>query len=75
MATRKTAEKMNINLLLSGSYQVYENQIQVTAQLVEVESGIVEPLIMEIYPLSDLLLMQNDVANKITTLLNNNSTN
>ena len=72
---RKTAKKMNINLLLSGSYQVYENQIQITAQLVEVESGIIEPLIMEIYPLSDLLLMQNDVANKITTLLKNNSTN
>ena len=71
----RTAEKMNINLLLSGNYQIYGNKIQVTAQLTEVESGIIEALIMETYSLDSLLFMQHDVANKITTLLNNNSNN
>ena len=71
----RTAEKMNINLLLSGNYQIYGGKIQVIAQLIEVESGIIEPLIMETYSLDSLLFMQHDVANKITTLLNNNSNN
>tara|TARA_Y100000815_G_C13000775_1_gene371593 strand:- start:29 stop:589 length:561 start_codon:yes stop_codon:yes gene_type:complete len=71
--TRKTAEQMNINLLLSGSYQIYEKQIQITAQLVNVETGVVKPLLMETYPLSEPLKMQADVANKITTLINNNT--
>ena len=71
--TRKTAEQMDINLLLSGSYQIYEKQIQITAQLVNVETGVVKPLLMETYPLSEPLKMQADVANKITTLINNNT--
>jgi len=70
---RKTGEQMNINLLLLGSYQIYEKQIQITTQLLNVETGIVKPLIMETYPLSEPLKMQADVANKITTLLNNNT--
>ena len=69
---RKTGEQMDINLLLLGSYQIYEKQIQITTQLLNVETGAVKPLIMEIYPLSEPLKMQADVANKITTLLNNN---
>ena len=68
---RKTAEQMDINLLLLGSYQIYEDQIQITAQLVEVESGVVKPLIMETYPLSDPLIMQTDVANQIRIMLTN----
>lgn len=68
---RKTAEKMNINLLLSGNYQIYGDKIQLTAQLTEVESGIIEPLMMETYSLDSLLSMQHNVANKITKLLNN----
>ena len=70
---RKTAEQMDINLLLLGSYQIYEKQIQITTQLLNVETGAVKPLIMETYPLSEPLKMQADVANKITTLLNNNT--
>ena len=68
---RKTAEQMDINLLLLGSYQIYGEQIQITAQLVEVESGAVKPLIMETYPLSDPLIMQIDVANQIRIILTN----
>ena len=75
IVARKTAEKMNINLLLSGSYQIYGEKLQITAQLIEVESGIVEPLLMETYSLDSLLFMQHDVANKITILLNNKSGN
>ena len=70
---RKTAEKMNINLLLSGSYQIYGEQIQIIAQLVDVESGVTKPLIMESYSLSDPIAMQSDIANKISTLLTNNN--
>ena len=70
---RKTAEKMDINLLLSGSYQIHGEQIQITTQLVDVESGVSKPLIMESYSLSDPIAMQNDIANKISTLLNNNN--
>ena len=66
---------MDINLLLLGSYQIYEQQIQITAQLVDVESGVVKPLIMETYPLSDPLKMQTDVANKINTVIINNISN
>ena len=74
---RKTAEKMNINLMLQGSYQIYGEQIQIIAKLVDVETGLVQPLIMELYPLSDLLSRQTDIANKISTLLTkkNNSDN
>ena len=72
---RKTAEKMDINLLLLGSYQIYEQQIQITAQLVDVESGVVKPLIMETYPLSDPLKMQTDVAKKINAVIINNISN
>jgi TolB-like protein len=75
IVARKTAEKMNINLLLSGSYQIYGEKLQITAQLIEVESGIVEPLMMGTYSLDSLLFMQHDVANKITILLNNKSGN
>ena len=70
---RKTGEQMDINLLLLGSYQIYENQIQITTQLLNVATGVVKPLIMETYSLSEPLQMQTDVANKITTLLNNNT--
>ncbi|SVC05561.1 uncharacterized protein METZ01_LOCUS258415, partial [marine metagenome] len=49
--------------------------VQIIAQLIEVESGIVESLIMETYSLDSLLFMQHDVANKITILLNNKSGN
>ena len=69
---RKTAEKMDINLLLSGSYQIYGEQIQIIAQLVDVESGVTKPLIMESYSLSDPIAMQSDIANKISILLTNN---
>ena len=70
---RKTGEQMDINLLLLGSYQIYEKQIQITTQLLNVETGVLKPLIMETYPLSEPLKMQADVANKITTVLNNNT--
>ena len=68
---------MDINLFLLGSYQIYEKQIQITAQLVDVETGLVQPLIMELYPLSDLLSRQTDIAEKISILLTkkNNSDN
>ena len=75
IVARKTAEKMDINLLLSGSYQIYGKKVQIIAQLIEVESGIVESLMMETYSLDSLLFMQHDVANKITILLNNKSGN
>ena len=64
---------MDINLLLSGSYQIYGEQIQIIAQLVNVESGVTKPLIMESYSLSDPIAMQSDIANKISTILTNNN--
>ena len=66
---RKTAEKMDVKLLLMGSYQVYGDKIQITTTLLDVESGIVKPLIMETYSLSDPLKMQTDVASKINTVI------
>ena len=70
---RKTAEKMDINLLLSGSYQIHGEKIQITANLVNVESGAVQPLLMDTYPLSEPLEMQTDIAEKIRTLLTKNN--
>ena len=77
LLARKTAENMNINLLLLGSYQIYGDKIQVTTKLVEVESGIVKPLIMETYSLDDPLSMQSDISDKISAILKskNNSIN
>ena len=69
---RKTAKKMNINSFISGSYQIYENKIQITAQLVNVKSGVVKPLSMKTYPLSDLIQLQADVSQEISSLLNSN---
>ena len=77
LLARKTAEKMNINLLLLGSYQIYGDKIQITTKLVDVESGIVKPLIMETYSLEDPLSMQSDISDKISAILKgkNNSIN
>ena len=77
LLARKTAEKMNINLLLLGSYQIYGDKIQITTKLVDVESGIVKPLIMETYSLEDPLSMQSDISDKISVILKskNNSIN
>ena len=69
LLARKTAEKMNINLLLLGSYQIYGDKIQITTKLVDVESGIVKPLIMETYSLEDPLSMQSDISDKISAIL------
>ena len=70
---RKTAETMDLKLLLLGSYQIYGEEIQITTKLVDVESGIVKPLIMERYSLSDPLTMQSDIASKISELLQENT--
>ena len=77
LLARKTAENMNINLLLLGSYQIYGDKIQVTTKLVEVKSGVVKPLIMETYSLDDPLSMQSDISDKISAILKskNNSIN
>ena len=77
LLARKTAEKMNINLLLLGSYQIYGDKIQITTKLVDVESGIVKPLIMETYSMDDPLSMQSDISDKISAILKskNNSIN
>ncbi len=77
LLARKTAENMNINLLLLGNYQIYGDKIQITTKLVDVESGIVKPLIMETYLLDDPLSMQSDISDKISAILKskNNSIN
>ena len=53
------------------------DKIQVTTKLVEVKSGVVEPLIMETYSLDDPLSMQSDISDKISAILKskNNSIN
>ena len=71
LLARKTAEKMNINLILFGSYQIYGDKIQITTKLVDVESGIVKPLIMETYSMDDPLSMQSDISDKISEILKN----
>ena len=69
---RKTAEKMNINFFISGSYQIHDDKIQITAQLVNVQSGVSKPLAMKTYPLSDLIQLQTDISQEISTILNSN---
>lgn len=69
LLARKTADKMNLNLLLLGSYQIYGDKIQITTKLVDVESGIVKPLIMETYSMDDLLSIQSDISDKISAIL------
>ena len=77
LLARKTAEKMNINLLLFGSYQIYGDKIQITTKLIDGESGIVTPLIMETYSMDDPLSVQSDISDKISEILkkNKNSVN
>ena len=48
-------------------------KIQITANLVDVESGVTKPLLMDTYLLSGPLAMQTDIAEKISTLLTKNN--
>lgn len=62
---RKFAHSLDANFLITGSFQIFGDQVKVTAKLINAKTGVIKPLTEEVYSLSDPFKFQNDLCNNV----------